>query len=147
MLTTSVLALEHDFQPYLQAFLPMLLSALQSHEEYQLCSIAVGLIGDICRALGEDSLPYCHGFMDVLLANLQSTVLHRNVKPPILSCFGDIALAIGASYEPFLATAMTVLQQAGAMRADPVRIRRSLTVNQVDLMIPASRPTSTWSII
>jgi len=58
--------------------------------------------------------------MEVLLNNLQSSVLHRNVKPPILSCFGDIALAIGGSFEPFLVTAISVLQQAGAMRADAV---------------------------
>jgi hypothetical protein len=33
-------------------------------------------------------------------------VLHRSVKPPILSCFGDLALAIGPSFEPFLDTTM-----------------------------------------
>lgn len=113
-------ALEQAFHPYLQAFLPFLINALNSHEEYQLCSIAVGLIGDICRALGDASLPYCQGFMEVLLADLQSTVLHRSVKPPILSCFGDVALAVGPAFEPFLETTMGVLQQAGAMRADPV---------------------------
>lgn len=114
-------SLESDFHPYLQSFLPFLVEALNSHAEYQLCSIAVGLIGDICRALGPQSLPYCQGFMEVLLRDLQSTVLHRSVKPPILSCFGDVALAVGgAGFEPFLETTMGVLQQAGAMRADPV---------------------------
>ncbi|KAI5475715.1 hypothetical protein MNV49_001008 [Pseudohyphozyma bogoriensis] len=112
-------ALEQEFHPYLPAFLPFLINALSSHEEYQLCSIAVGLIGDICRALGENSLPYCQGFMEVLLQDLRSTVLHRSVKPPILSCFGDVALAVGPGFEPFLETTMGVLSQAGAMRADP----------------------------
>lgn len=115
-------ALEQAFHPYLQAFLPFLINALNSHEEYQLCSIAVGLIGDICRALGDASAPYCQGFMEVLLADLQSTVLHRSVKPPILGCFGDVAMAVGPGFEPFLETTMGVLQQAGAMRADPVSI-------------------------
>lgn len=113
-------ALEAAFHPYLSAFLPFLIDALNSHAEYQLCAIAVGLIGDICRALGEASLPYCQGFMEVLLTDLQSNVLHRSVKPPILSCFGDVALAVGGGFEPFLETTMGVLQQAGAMRADPV---------------------------
>ncbi|GAA6025213.1 hypothetical protein JCM10207_001492 [Rhodosporidiobolus poonsookiae] len=112
-------ALEGGFQTYLPAFLPFLASAMGSHEEYQLCSIAVGLIGDICRALGEASLAYCQGFMEVLLSALQSPVLHRSVKPPILSCFGDVALAVGPGFEPFLETTMGVLSQAGAMRADP----------------------------
>ncbi|GAA5858585.1 hypothetical protein JCM8547_001375 [Rhodosporidiobolus lusitaniae] len=112
-------ALDKGFETYLPAFLPSLSSAIGSHEEYQLCSIAVGLIGDICRALGESCLPYCQGFMEALLVALQSPVLHRSVKPPILSCFGDIALAIGPAFEPFLETTMKVLSQAGAMRADP----------------------------
>lgn len=57
--------------------------------------------------------------MELLFQDLQSTVLHRSVKPPILSCFGDIALAIGDGFAPFLDTTVAVLQQAGAMRADP----------------------------
>ncbi|GAA5945153.1 karyopherin beta [Sporobolomyces koalae] len=112
-------ALEAGFHPYLTPFLPYLVNALESHEEYQLSSIAVGLVGDICRALGPQSIAYCQGFMEVLLSALQSPVLHRSVKPPILSCFGDVALAVGPAFEPFLETTMNVLQQAGAMRADP----------------------------
>ncbi|KDE02353.1 hypothetical protein MVLG_07086 [Microbotryum lychnidis-dioicae p1A1 Lamole] len=111
-------ALDENFHPYLQAFLPFLVNALNSHEEYQLCSIAVGLIGDLCRALGEASLPYCQVFMELLLTDLQSTVLHRSVKPPIISCFGDIALAVGPGFEPFLETTMSVLQQAGTVQVD-----------------------------
>ncbi|GAA5987867.1 hypothetical protein JCM11641_003514 [Rhodosporidiobolus odoratus] len=112
-------ALDTGFQNYLSTFLPYLLGAISSYEEYQLCSIAVGLIGDVCRALGEASLPFCQSFMEGLLAALQSTVLHRSVKPPILSCFGDIALAVGPAFEPFLDTSARVLSQAGQMRADP----------------------------
>ncbi|GAA95894.1 uncharacterized protein L969DRAFT_95388 [Mixia osmundae IAM 14324] len=114
---TSVL--ERDFQLYLPAFLPFLQTALNAHQEYQLCGVGVGLIGDICRALGETSLPYAQSFMEALLQDLQSTVLHRSVKPPILSCFGDIAMAVGAGFEPFLETTVNILLQAGATRADP----------------------------
>jgi importin subunit beta-1 len=111
-------ALEADFTRYLEAFVPFLFTALQNHEEHQLCAIAVGLIGDICRALGEGSLPYCDSFMQLLIADLQSPVLHRNVKPAILSCFGDISLAISGKFEAYLQLVMTVLQQAGEMRAE-----------------------------
>lgn len=114
-----IAALETSFEPYLSAFLPFLLNALQSHEEYQLCGVAVGLVGDICRALGEHAAKYSQGFMEVLFNDLQSAVLHRSVKPAILSCFGDVALAIGPHFEPYLDTTMNVLRQAGSMRADP----------------------------
>ncbi len=82
--------------------------------------VAVGLIGDISRALGEQSAQYAAPFMTVLLENLQSDVLNRNVKISILSCFGDIALAIGPAFEPYLETAMGVLRQAGAVEPNPV---------------------------
>lgn len=56
--------------------------------------------------------------MQLLISNLQSPVLHSDVKPAILSCFGDIALAIGAQFEPFLDVVMLALQQVGGMRAE-----------------------------
>lgn len=84
--------------------------------------MAVGIIGDISRALGEQSEQYASSFMTVLLENLQSEVLNRNVKITILSCFGDIALAIGGAFEPYLETTMTVLRQAGSVEPNPVRL-------------------------
>ena len=113
-------ALEGGFSPYIQAFLPYLYSALKSHEDTQLCMVAVGIIGDISRALGDQSTQYAGAFMNVLLENLQSEVLNRNVKISILSCFGDIALAISVAFEPYVDTTMGVLRQAGALQPNPV---------------------------
>lgn len=115
------LVLESRFAPYIPAFLPSLYPALKSHEDTQLCTVAVGIIGDICRALGEQSAQYANAFMSVLLENLQSEILNRNVKISILSCFGDIALAVGPSFEPYLSTTMNVLRQAGSVQPNPVR--------------------------
>ncbi|KDR78361.1 hypothetical protein GALMADRAFT_224738 [Galerina marginata CBS 339.88] len=113
-------ALETRFAPYIQAFLPYLYPALKAHEDTQLCTVAVGIIGDISRALGEQSGQYAGPFMTVLLENLQSDVLNRNVKISILSCFGDIALAIGPAFEPYFETTMGVLRQAGAVEPNPL---------------------------
>ena len=117
---TMAAALELKFTPYIQAFLPLLYPALRSHEDTQLCTVAVGVIGDISRALGEQSAQYAAPFMQVLVENLQSETLNRNVKIPILSCFGDIALAIGPAFEPYLDTTMNVLRQAGGISPHPV---------------------------
>jgi len=113
-------ALEAGFAPYIQAFLPFLYPALKAHEDTQLCMVSVGIIGDISRALGDQSAQYAGAFMNVLLENLQSNVLNRNVKISILSCFGDIALAIGPAFDPYLNTTMDVLRQAGAVQPNPV---------------------------
>jgi len=37
----------------------------------QVCAAAVGLMGDLCRALGVKVLPYCDETMVMLLENLQ----------------------------------------------------------------------------
>lgn len=112
--------LESAFGPYINAFLPFLYPALKAYEDTQLCTVAVGIIGDITRALGEQSAQYAESFMTVLLENLRSEILGRNVKITILSCFGDIALAIGPNFEPFMDTTMIVLNQAGSVEVNPV---------------------------
>ncbi|XP_019095706.1 PREDICTED: importin subunit beta-1-like, partial [Camelina sativa] len=89
----------------------------QNFEEYQVCSITVGVIGDICRALDEQILPFCDQIMGLLIQNLQSDALHRSVKPPIFSCFGDIALAIGAHFERYVAPAIQIMQGAAQVCA------------------------------
>lgn len=120
-LTGIVLAIESDMRPYVGPFLEPLLHAIQNTEDSQLCMVAIGTIGDICRALGEEATPYTQGFMTTLYQTLQSTTLNRNVKISVLSCFGDIALATGLGFVPFLDTAMDVLKQAGGLTADEVR--------------------------
>ncbi|KAL1739490.1 armadillo-type protein, partial [Schizophyllum fasciatum] len=117
---TLAAALEANFAAYIPAFLPSLYPALKAHEDTQLCTVAVGIIGDISRALGESSAQYAADFMTVLLENLRSDVLNRNVKITILSCFGDIALAIGPAFEPYLQTTMDVLGQASQLNPNPL---------------------------
>ncbi|KAJ2783409.1 karyopherin Kap95 [Coemansia javaensis] len=117
-----ITALEGSFTRYLESFAQYLYGALQNHEEYQLCSISVGLIGDICRGLGPDAVPYCDQFMTILLQNLESDVLHRDVKPGILSCFGDIALAIGGRFEAYLDVTFRVLMSACNLSAGTASI-------------------------
>jgi importin subunit beta-1 len=113
-------ALDTNFAPYIPPFLPFLYTALKAHEDAQLCTVAVGLIGDISRALQEQSAQYANSFMTVLLEGLQSEVLNRNVKISILATFGDVALAIGPAFEPYLQTTMNVLHQAGSVEPNPV---------------------------
>merc|ERR1711988_356699 len=74
--------------------------------------------GDICRALEVKVLPYCDEMVHLLLRNLQNPALNRNVKPPILSCFGDIALAVGGQFEKYLQVTMSMLVQASSTPVD-----------------------------
>ena len=64
------------------------------------------------RSIENDILNYCNDIMTALVELLQNKVLHRSVKPPVLSCFGDIAMAIGAAFEPFLKMTLYMLVSA-----------------------------------
>lgn len=106
-----------NFAKYMAQFYQYLEMGLQNFEEYQVCAITVGVVGDLCRALEDKILPFCDGIMTQLLKDLSSNQLHRSVKPPIFSCFGDIALAIGENFEKYLIYAMPMLQSAADLSA------------------------------
>merc|ERR1712087_18998 len=111
-------ATEAAFENYMPHFRPFLSLGLSNCEEHQVCAVAVGVVGDICRALEAKVSPYCDEIVALLLRNLQNPSLNRNVKPPILCCFGDIALAIGGHFEKYLQVTMNMLSQAAQTQID-----------------------------
>jgi hypothetical protein len=168
------------FEKYVDALFPFIDIGLKNHEEYEVCNVTVGVVGDLCRALDGKIQRWCDPIVSQLLTDLQSQKLHRSVKvrvcisqirghcftsnapvtvqtdgrslltrpssnthtdypsllsthrpihvqytpnkwtdtffawyqPPILSCFGDIALAIGPHFEKYLAYVAPMLQSA-----------------------------------
>ncbi|EFY89121.1 karyopherin Kap95 [Metarhizium acridum] len=111
--------MEEDFIKYMDAFAPFLYNALGNQEEPSLCSMAIGLVSDITRSMGERSQPFCDNFMNYLLNNLRSTALSNQFKPAILQCFGDIAGAITGHFETYLSVVAQVLEQASTVTAAP----------------------------
>ena len=107
------------------------MTGLRNFEAYQVCTVAVGLVGDISRAIEDKIQPFCDEIMSALIEALQNASLHRNVKPPVLSCFGDIAMAIGAVYEPYLQLSLMMLLQAAQTRAPDDDDELILYVNQL----------------
>lgn len=108
-------SLEDGFLPYMDAFAPFLYKALENQDEPSLCSMAIGLVSDITRALNEKVQPYCDNFMNRLLQALGSQSLGNTFKPAILQCFGDIAQAIGGAFETYLSVVASVLSQAAGV--------------------------------
>lgn len=105
-------SLEGDFVKYMDAFAPFLVDGLRNFQAYQVCIVAVGTVGDISRNIEAKIQPYCDNIMNALVDDLKDSAIHRSVKPPVLSCFGDIAMAIGGAYHPYLQFSVLMLMQA-----------------------------------
>jgi importin subunit beta-1 len=102
-----------EFERYVPYLHPVLLAGLKCVEEHQLCTVAVGVVGDLCRALSGGLLKYCDDIMRALLELLQSQVLNRSVKPHVISLFADIAMAIEGDFDRYAAIILNILKQAG----------------------------------
>ncbi|KAJ8681845.1 hypothetical protein QAD02_017637 [Eretmocerus hayati] len=116
--STLVEILGESFIKYMEAFKPWLIIGLKNKDEYRVCLAAVGVAGDICRALKGRILPYCDEIMTLLLENLSDNSVHRSVKPQILSVFGDIALSIGIEFKKYLEVVLHTLAQASQAYVD-----------------------------
>lgn len=110
--------LQGTFVRYLNHFHAPLISGLKNVEEYQVCTVAVGVVGDLCRALNKQLFPLCDDIINCLLELLQSQSLNRTVKPHVLAVFADIAMAIEADFERYANIVLEVLMQASLVNID-----------------------------
>jgi len=107
---------ESDFTKYMSTLQPFLVAGLRNFQAFQVCIVAVGTVGDISRNIEAQIQPFCDEVMNALIDSLKDSTIHRSVKPPVLSCFGDIAMAIGAAYEPYLQFSAMLLMQASSTK-------------------------------
>jgi importin subunit beta-1 len=104
-------------QKYMPALQPFLIAGLRTFSAPEVCRVSVGLVGDISRAIEGKMQPYTNDIMDALVDSLKDADLDRSVKPPVLSCFGEIAIALNGAFEPYLQHSLMLLMQASAMDA------------------------------
>ena len=109
---------QEQFDKYIAALTPFLFTGLRNEKEYKVCTVAVGLVGDISRALDAKFIPLSDEVMKVLLQHLQSRSIERSVKPHIISCLGDIALAVGSYFSRYLPYVFRMLIPASQLRFD-----------------------------
>jgi len=112
-----VSALEEQFQRYVSndMFMKLMLNGLENaHEQPMLCKVAVGLLGDVARTCPSCIKPQCDAIVQLLLQCLTERRLLVTVKPDIIACFADIALAIGEDIYRYFKHIMHLLLQAGS---------------------------------
>jgi importin subunit beta-1 len=81
------------------------------------CIVAVRTVGDISRNIEGTIQPYCDSIISALIECLNDQSIHRSVKPILLSCYGDLAKAIGGVDQPYFQRSMMLLIQAGATKS------------------------------
>lgn len=106
-----------------------------SDQDHRLCSIGVGIISDLCCTLPNSIQSHASLFMQLLISNLSNDNLHKDVKPVSISCFGDVAHALGPDFLPFVNMLMMILQQAGNMQADQNDLEMTAYVDSIRVSI------------
>lgn len=91
---------------------------LKSSQNSSLASVSVGVVADLCHALGADLLPICDEIMTNLIEVLGNAQTPQKVKSEVLSVFGDIALAIGDQVKKYLDLMLSTLTQASSVQVD-----------------------------
>ena len=106
--------LEADFGTRYGSYLmPPLIKGLKNIEEHSVCTVAIGVAGDLCRAMNKAISPHCDEIMRCALEILQSQSVNRAVKPHAISLFADVAMAIEGDFEKYCVFVLNILGQAG----------------------------------
>lgn len=106
-----------NFAKYFDALQPSLYIGLRNGAEYSVCTVAVGLVGDISRALeAKLPVPFTDEVMQILLSHLQNDQIELSVKPHIIACMGDIALALGPVFERYVQFILPMLHGASTLK-------------------------------
>lgn len=100
-------SLGKDFEKYLETFSPYLVKALNQVDS-QVSITAVGFVADISNSLEEDFNKYATAFMNVLGQMISTDNAMKELKPAVLSVFGDIASNIGSNFTPYLNEVMAL---------------------------------------
>lgn len=107
-----------NFERFMPVFATHLRVGLQNYEDVQVCLMATGVVGDLCRALEGKIITYCDTILQILYTNLQNQAVDKKIKAATMSCFGDVALAINGEFEKYLNPVMQMLREASLTRLD-----------------------------
>lgn len=119
-----------DFIKYMDVFQPYLTAALVNTESTT-CRTAVGVVADLSQALGSGILPYLEPLMTILGTNLSNENIKRELRPVILSCFGDVATSVGQNFRPYVSFVMNICKVALEIEAEDLSVDTAEYVVQV----------------
>lgn len=110
-------ALEENFQRYIDHFFPFLIRGLENFREESVFCTSISVVGALCGALSVNFTKYSDEIMKALLNALDKG--SYKISPNIISCFSDIALAVGGNFERYLPYVSKALANATNFQVDP----------------------------
>ncbi|EER10761.1 importin/karyopherin, putative [Perkinsus marinus ATCC 50983] len=122
--TSLASALGEKFNKYMPQFGPVVIAAISNHEEFSVCQMAIGAVGDLARALdstlaGGPNEPLLDKMMEAMVMLMQNQDVDKRLKPDVFRAISDVALAVKGAFAKYLPTVMAVAQQATAITASP----------------------------
>ena len=116
--TALIRALKAKFSHFMPQVQPLLVVALQNPRVSTACSMAVGAVGDLARALDVGILVACDDFIRCFVQIVQRADVDKSLKPAVIICLGDLALASKAGFVTYLAGVVGLLQEASRIRVE-----------------------------
>ena len=107
--------LGREFLKYMPHFIGFVHQGIGAFDQAELSTMAVMCVGDLCRALKKEMVPFADDIMSKLCALLQANTAKRQVKPHAISTFGDIAMAVEGKFTSYVEFVNEMLTQAGGM--------------------------------
>lgn len=104
------------FDRFMPHFAPHLTVGLQNYEEVQVCLTTTRMVGDLCTALEKKIGGYCDMILEILYTNLKNPAVDRKIKASVMTCFGDIAMAITGDFEKYLGPVVQMLREASSTK-------------------------------
>ncbi|ADM12444.1 karyopherin beta [Encephalitozoon intestinalis ATCC 50506] len=107
---TSISNLSTKFAPHTSRILPYMTRDMRCTDRFVLNSV-INLVGRLANTMGTDFNILATVLTSSLVQCLSSEATHRDLKPIILSVFGDIALALERNFESYLDMVVMLFQQ------------------------------------
>ncbi|ELA42790.1 uncharacterized protein VICG_00105 [Vittaforma corneae ATCC 50505] len=102
------------FSIYLKRFIPFALRDISSDESFVLKS-ALNLLSDCAILLESNFIEFTNTVIPALANAITSPDVSLEIKPRIIVSLGDIALAVGKSFEPYVSLCVMLLTQINTL--------------------------------
>ncbi|KII62526.1 Importin subunit beta-1 [Thelohanellus kitauei] len=121
LLTLGVLigrAPKHVVLSQLPTLMPILITFFQDIRDISLCTTTSSVLGDICYSVGQGLEPYANNVISTILKYLMDEDLDMQFEVSVVELFGDMALALGPLFRPFLKPALEVLKTVTSIKPE-----------------------------